>query len=636
MALDERLRRELDQAAHPADPSGVYEDLIRRKERRRLLRRARTAGLALAVLFGIGIGLLGLSRVFQPSSQQAGSGETNGRIAFANFEREGGFVTAPTWHIYTMEPDGSDVTFEGPLDVDEALYPSYSPDGGRIAFAGFTGEPKEHALYTLDVATKELTKILVMDPGQQIEGVEWSPDSTTIGLLLTENVPIEPPPEIGPPETQMFTAIWTIAPDGSDLRQVTSVGREGPFSWSPDGSEIAFSRYAAETSSDGFVDNDIYVIQSDGTDERRLTQDGVSMSPAWSPDGSLFVFESYDRERSGELDLYVMNVDGSNRRRLTTHPGSEFGAIWSPDGTLVAYSERTADPVGSRCYVSTISPSGTERTRLFGSSDEVGCPRDVAWAAAPTRESGETTELPTPTPQPNPSSATGEDIGLGFSVCNLSSIDGRFVSPDARATAFAATRAGDTGGCPQADEGFNVLALDVDRDGLAESSFGPIECELECRTFAAPDIDGDGTDELLVVQGGGAVVRAHLYDIASTETDPSIVSLIVAAPGDPEGGFDPGEQATFLVGGDAFELYGVRCGDVPDPDGPGVIATRAESLPHDSPDAAWHAHQTTLVGREDGVMHVVDVRDFTEPVTDDPAGPSFRSGETLCGSNLGP
>ena len=68
----------------------------------------------------------------------------------------------------------------------------------------------------------------------------------------------------------------------------------------------------------------------------------------------------------------------------------------------------------------------------------------------------------------------------------------------------------------------------------------------------------------------------------------------------------------------------------------GSVATSAESLPHDSPDAEWHAHQTTFVLADEGLLRVVDVRDFTEPVTDDPGGPSFRSGETLCGSNLGP
>jgi hypothetical protein len=69
---------------------------------------------------------------------------------------------------------------------------------------------------------------------------------------------------------------------------------------------------------------------------------------------------------------------------------------------------------------------------------------------------------------------------------------------------------------------------------------------------------------------------------------------------------------------------------------PALVVTLAESLPHDSPDAEWHAHEATVVLQDDGLLHVVDVRDFTEPVTDDPGGPSFRSDETLCGANLGP
>jgi hypothetical protein len=40
--------------------------------------------------------------------------------------------------------------------------------------------------------------------------------------------------------------------------------------------------------------------------------------------------------------------------------------------------------------------------------------------------------------------------------------------------------------------------------------------------------------------------------------------------------------------------------------------------------------------QSDGAMHVVSPRDFTEPVSRGPDGPSFGSGETLCGSNLGP
>jgi hypothetical protein len=241
-----------------------------------------------------------------------------------------------------------------------------------------------------------------------------------------------------------------------------------------------------------------------------------------------------------------------------------------------------------------------------------------------------------PAPTPADVAPTGEDIGLGFPVCNVSSIKGRFASPEANATLSVATKAGDLGGCPQPEAAFNVVTLDTDQDGVADVSFGPIECTLECRAFSAPDIDGDGTGEALVVQDGGAVVGVRLYDIVATGGEPEIVPVDIAEPGDPQSGLLSGEQASFLLGGDEFELYTLRCEEIPLPWGLGLVATSAEARPHDSTDAEWHAHQTTSVLRSDGLLHVLDVREFTEPVTDDPDGPSFRSGEMLCGSNLGP
>lgn len=162
------------------------------------------------------------------------------------------------------------------------------------------------------------------------------------------------------------------------------------------------------------------------------------------------------------------------------------------------------------------------------------------------------------------------------------------------------------------EDAFNVITLDVDRDGFAESSYGPIECTFECRSFSAPDLDGDRTDELLVLQDGGVVVGLRLYDVTTTGGEPTLAPLIVSEPGDPNGVFEPGEQASLLLGGDAFDLYALQCGEAPPPEGPGIVTTSAESLPNDSPDVQWHAHQTTFVHR-DGHLNVVDVLDFTEP-----------------------
>jgi hypothetical protein len=64
VGLDERLTRQLERAARPADPSGVYEHIIRRRERRRIARKAQSAILALAVATGSIAGAYGLWRVF--------------------------------------------------------------------------------------------------------------------------------------------------------------------------------------------------------------------------------------------------------------------------------------------------------------------------------------------------------------------------------------------------------------------------------------------------------------------------------------------------------------------------------------------------------------------------------------------
>ncbi len=87
-------------------------------------------------------------------------------------------------------------------------------------------------------------------------------------------------------------------------------------------------------------DAEIYLMKPDGSEQTALTDnDADDYSPAWSPDGRLIVFES-DRDDpkprtcfpNCDYNLYVMNADGSDQRRLTALPGAEWNAEWSPDG----------------------------------------------------------------------------------------------------------------------------------------------------------------------------------------------------------------------------------------------------------------------------------------------------------------
>ena len=98
--------------------------------------------------------------------------------------------------------------------------------------------------------------------------------------------------------------------------------------WSPDGRHIAFSSWR-----DG-DDYEIYVMEADGSNPRRLTTDS-GFSPTWSPDGRYIAFSSW---RDGYSEIYVMDADGSNPRRLTDRSGDNYSPTWSPDGRYIAFS----------------------------------------------------------------------------------------------------------------------------------------------------------------------------------------------------------------------------------------------------------------------------------------------------------
>lgn len=98
--------------------------------------------------------------------------------------------------------------------------------------------------------------------------------------------------------------------------------------WSPDGTRLVF--YSGRSGND-----DIWAIDVDGSDEAQLTQDQASdRRPAWSLDGSKIVFDS---DRSGSRDIWIMEADGSNQRQLTAGPAEEMFASFSPDNSQVLF-----------------------------------------------------------------------------------------------------------------------------------------------------------------------------------------------------------------------------------------------------------------------------------------------------------
>jgi Tol biopolymer transport system component len=85
----------------------------------------------------------------------------------------------------------------------------------------------------------------------------------------------------------------------------------------------------------GLFEYDIYAAREDGSDVQRLTATpGYDAEGTLSPDGKRIVFTS---ERDGDLDIYSMNLDGSDVRRLTNTLGYDGGPFYSHDGKLIVY-----------------------------------------------------------------------------------------------------------------------------------------------------------------------------------------------------------------------------------------------------------------------------------------------------------
>ena len=120
-------------------------------------------------------------------------------------------------------------------------------------------------------------------------------------------------------------------------------------------------------------DFDIYVVQPDGKNLRQLTHDEATERteadddwPAWSPDGRMIAFTS-TRDHAGDgdekRDVYVMDADGSDIRRLTENNAAERSVDWLRDGRIAFWRCPTGGVYG--CSLVAIEPDGDAEKILF-------------------------------------------------------------------------------------------------------------------------------------------------------------------------------------------------------------------------------------------------------------------------------
>jgi Tol biopolymer transport system component len=143
---------------------------------------------------------------------------------------------------------------------------------------------------------------------------------------------------VGGPPREFGAQLYAMARDGSaQTRLAILPGDVRSPRLSPDGRQLA---YVLGTTEGQDTDRPtIHVRALDGSGDRTLPIDGGGFGPAWSPDGSRIAFGS---RMAGQIDMFVIDADGTDLRRLTNTPGDDWVGAWLPDGSgLVFTSNRT-------------------------------------------------------------------------------------------------------------------------------------------------------------------------------------------------------------------------------------------------------------------------------------------------------
>ncbi len=155
----------------------------------------------------------------------------------------------------------------------------------------------------------------------------------------------------------------------SPIRLTTNTYGEFAPKWSPDGTQIAFTRdWKTPT-----LSTDLLVMDADGSNELNLTNGAGTYNYMgdWSPDGFWILFIS---NRSGSLALWKVHPDGSDAQMVYGDVGPETGAAWSPDGSRIVFARVSAT---TSLDIWVINADGTGATQL---TNQVAPEAQPAWS----------------------------------------------------------------------------------------------------------------------------------------------------------------------------------------------------------------------------------------------------------------
>ncbi len=224
-----------------------------------------------------------------------------GRIAFSSFD-----AVRQLQDIYVVDLAQGDAR----LLRANATQPAFTPGGKRLAFRNL--DPLHLGLATLELSSNTLTELTTH---YEDSVPTWSPDTSQIVFASNKH-------------GDRKWRIYVISPG-----QVRGEGEEWSFgqmpAWSRDGSRIAYQ--GCDERGDNCA---LWVMQPGGFNPARLTTDASDTAPTWSPDGTQVAFTS---ARAGNWELFLIDIATGQERRLTQDPALDLAPVFSPDGRQIAF-----------------------------------------------------------------------------------------------------------------------------------------------------------------------------------------------------------------------------------------------------------------------------------------------------------
>lgn len=220
-------------------------------------------------------------------------------------------------------------------------YPAVSPDGTKMAY--MSNADGDFDIYVLHLEGRTLSKLT--DAPDRDGTPVWSPDGSQIAFQSFRDG---------------HSQVYVMDSDGRNQVNISKSDShdEHPF-WSADGKRILFCSDRSRTKDQEDDNIDIFEMDANGSNVHQITETPeVETYASWSPDGKKIVCRQI--LKSGDWEVVVMDRNGTNPKNLSSHPGVDGWPVWSPDGKRIAYASEDGDH--TRIFV--MNADGTNKRRV--------------------------------------------------------------------------------------------------------------------------------------------------------------------------------------------------------------------------------------------------------------------------------